>query len=227
MGCFFSSEPHLHELGVIDYIIPTLASALRAKLSPSERRQCLPTLAKSSLRKARKGRRSMVEPRCVPSCSRRSVFCLFLRLLEATESQPFTQRTLQEMGVPQYRQALTLLKGLELVTPAGRLQDDVLASRHDPERFKTLLHGRVLTAWNAAGCRDEELSFLGQDLPGKQLAERLRTLSPINRLKTESARSAARSTLRALGDLLVHLPNREWFENELRALEAKEAGGPR
>ncbi len=33
--------------------------------------------------------------------------------------------------------------------------------------------------------------------------------------------------MRALGDLLVHLPNREWFENELRALEAKEAGGPR
>ncbi len=122
----------------------------RAKLSPSERRQCLPTLAKSSLRKARKGRRSMVEPRCVPSCSRRSVFCLFLRLLEATESQPFTQRTLQEMGVPQYRQALTLLKGLELVTPAGRLQDDVLASRHDPERFKTLLHGRVS---NGLECR--------------------------------------------------------------------------
>ena len=169
----------------------------------------------------------MVESRSVPSCSRRSVFSLFLRLLEAAERQPFTQRTLQEMGVPQYRQGLTLLKGLELITPSGRLQDDVLASRHDPQRFKTLLHGRVRRAWMAAGCTDEELSFLGQDLPGKQLAERLRTLAPINRLTSESARSAARSTLRALCDLLVHLPNREWFENELRALEAKDASSAR
>ncbi|MGO8747429.1 MAG: hypothetical protein ACLQNE_15705 [Thermoguttaceae bacterium] len=156
------------------------------------------------------------------------MFRLFLHLLEATECQPFTQRSLQDLGIPQYRQALTLLRGLELTTAAGRLQDDVLASRHDPGQFKSLLCDRIRKVWIAAGCSDEELSFLGQDLPGKLLVEKMQRLAPIRHLKNESARSAARSTLRALSDLLVHLPNRDWFENELRALEAKEeAPAPR
>ena len=166
----------------------------------------------------------MAPARSVPSCSRRSVFRLFLHLLEATECQPFTQRSLQDLGIPQYRQALTLLRGLELTTAAGRLQDDVLASRHDPAQFKSLLCDRVRKAWSAAGCTEEELSFLGQDLPGKLLVEKLHPPSRTCELKNESARSAVRSTLRALSDLLVHLPNRDWFENELRALDAKRRG---
>lgn len=136
----------------------------------------------------------MAPARSVPSCSRRSVFRLFLHLLEATECQPFTQRSLQDLGIPQYRQALTLLRGLELTTAAGRLQDDVLASRHDPGQFKSLLCDRIRKVWIAAGCSDEELSFLGQDLPGKLLVEKMQRLAPIRHLKNESARSAAEHT---------------------------------
>jgi hypothetical protein len=154
----------------------------------------------------------------LPAASPSTVLAVFLRVLTAEEQATFKRKDLEEQGLAQCRQAVTLLRFLRLVTDAGRLEDDVRGARQDPQRLRELLFQRLQSACQEADCWTGEMAALGsRDLSPKRLTELLYALPPIDRQKSRAAKTNMVGCLRTLHQVLLHCDDPGWLEQEYQA----------
>ena len=176
----------------------------------------------------------MAMARRLPYASPKSVFRVVLEILEADSDTVFTQRSLQANGIQQYRQTLTLLRFLDLLSAAGRLKPDVLENAYDAGLLKKLLLGRLRSGCLDAGCESEQLSFLdgGKILGRNDLDKQLRGLPPIAKQKTAEMRSSMFSCLRTLYQILCQSHDEHWHNwlkkewNAMQRIQHDESGAP-
>jgi len=160
----------------------------------------------------------------LPAASPSTVLAVFLRILEADPTTTFKRWDLEQQGIAQCRQAVTLLRFLRLVTDAGRLENDVLELRAQPRKFRELLHQRLERACREAECWTEELVGFGLrewDDP-RELTELLYRLAPVQRQKSRAAKTNMVGCLRTLHHAILHCDDRAWLENERNARQRGE-----
>jgi hypothetical protein len=134
---------------------------------------------------------------------------MLLAVIEAEESQPFNQRTLEiPLKVTQPKHANRLMTFLGLRSASGTLADDVLACRHEPSRLGALLRQRLQASLQRSGCSEEEVAWLGSDpLDPKTLKDRVRDLSVIRQCSNKTTRAGAVSCIATLHEIAVAGPS--------------------
>lgn len=166
----------------------------------------------------------MRQPQTLPTASPRSLLQTFQDVFRAREDTVFTQKALEKRGVSGYRQALTALNFLGMITKSGRLDQETRDLRADRDRLTDLLRGRLKAACVRVGCDAEAVADLGcRRLSEDQLRELLRTLPPVVRQQGNKYVVANMvSCMQTLHELLERRLDRDWIESELVALEARE-----
>lgn len=163
----------------------------------------------------------------LPRASRKSVLRVFLEVLDADSSRAFTQKSLEDRGVPDHKNAKALLGFLDLLTESNHLKEDLfVANRNKPERLRKFLREQLVTACSIvdADCDKEKLSDLGdKDLGKKELDDLLLdSLPTLDKEQNRQTRSNMKSCMRALHDAIRHCDNKKWLAIE--AGEKNEAG---
>jgi hypothetical protein len=139
----------------------------------------------------------------LPSASPRNVREVFRVIQRAADDDEFKQGYLHAQGIGQFKQALQLVRFLDLLNSVRTLKADVLAARMDPDRLARLLAERLRGACRQTGCSTDEVGFLAaEDLAPTELDRRLRNLPPIKREKSAVLRSNMVHCLQALHELL-------------------------
>jgi hypothetical protein len=160
----------------------------------------------------------------LPTVSATAMLWVLHRIVFTAHEPRYTPHILREAGRP--RNIGTLLRLLELVSRDGRLVDDALAKRGDPQGFRDLLLGRFRKVcrdrdwWTDQLDRDFGRSLLGE----KALDELLNSLPPVRR-QSKAAKRNLLAGLRELHNCLVHGLERDWVEQRLAELQSRRKAG--
>lgn len=142
-------------------------------------------------------------PKKLPSATPRNVLEVLQVLRRAPADVEFKQDYLRQQGLGQFKQALHLVRFLDLLSAVRRLKPEVLEARGTPARLAQLLGGRLQAGCRALGCSDEEVAFLGsEECEPAELDRRLRNLPPVKREKSSALRSNTVHCLQALHEAL-------------------------
>jgi hypothetical protein len=156
----------------------------------------------------------------LPAASPSTVLAVFLRIEQAADKDTFRREDLQEHGIAQFRQAVTLLRFLRLTTDAGLLEEDVCRVRRDSLRFRELLRNRFQAACREAGFWSESLQPFGcEELSRSRLTDVLTALPPIQRQNSPAARTNMIGCLRTLHSVILH-GDRDWLAKNYDARQA-------
>jgi hypothetical protein len=148
------------------------------------------------------------------------------RIVFTAHEPRYTPQLLRSEGRP--RNIGTLLRLLELIARDGRLVDDVLAVRGDPQGFRNLLLARFQKVcrdrgwWTDALESDFGRSSLGDD----ELDRLLNSLPPVRR-QNKAAKRNLLAGLRELHNCLVNGFERDWVERRLNELQSRRRVGSR
>lgn len=147
-----------------------------------------------------------MKPAKLPSASPRNVREVFRVIQRAADEDEFKQGYLHAQGIGQFKQALQLIRFLDLLSSVRTLKADVIAARSSPARLAELLADRLRSACRQTGCSADDVAFLAaENLPPPELDRRLRNLPPIKREKSTVLRSNTVHCLQALHELLQAL----------------------
>ena len=101
-------------------------------------------------------------PIATPDASNRNVILVLYALRNANKSVRITEAWLKsEHGVGQVKQALRVLRFLNLIDARKRPKDDVLAARHDWRQFTRLLRARGTDGCRQLGVADVDAQSFG------------------------------------------------------------------
>jgi hypothetical protein len=134
----------------------------------------------------------------------------------------------REHGVGQEKQAMRLLRFLDLLGDDGSLQGDVVDCRGNLHGFEKLLRERVQRGCERAGIPANLSEDLGsQQRRWSKLRDDLLSAAPISSLKSHNVKNNIIGSFKALDEVLRHVANDNWLENRVRSPDApppKESG---